>query len=688
MTRASFGLLLGLLSLVFFNMHGSTVHAQTLANSQVVTATKSNNHSSKAAQLQNAAFGEIVYHYFQENYQQVLKLIAVGKAQHGFVRLKQANTDRLKLMQGASQMQLGLYQSSQDIFAALLAQKTSDYVQANTWFFMAKAGFENKQAYLSEQAYTAIVNQQLKDELTQQQWHELLYLSAYTRMQLGQDWQSLYAEFPTNSIYKAYLLANDATNMFNNAEYETAIDTFLEAKQALSDFKNSTALLGKLIQGMYDSVKSITYPFSSFKESFDSNSATQQSLELRTQQKLINEQDALFDRINMGLGQSLLQTGELGHAMAVLQSVAQTSAEAEQAMLSYAWANARENRWQAAMAAWRYLQQNSIGAFALQANYGLAYAYNQQDQLGRAFYALQNTAQQIDNSLFDLNAFLLQITDPDFFSQFDKIWPESLKDLKLLFLETQADFDARHVLSMREQAKAALGEIVRKKQTIKQLTLLLQERETAHQARLQNMDLLAMQQSIDQAEVTLNMIKAKIENANSFEQELALGKQMAGADTSAQLARLQNAKSRHKRLANDGERKRPLKPSYAERLARIEGILIWQMMDSFVADKWQHQALLRPAQAALDAAKMQLSSLNALSQEQATFKQQRERISLLNQAMNEQTNAARLVYDNATSTLQQALQEIINTRISLLEQQGVNTRLAMLRIQDLRQGEE
>lgn len=297
-----------------------------------------------------AIFGELVYYYFQQDYQKVLLLVEVGNAKHGFSELSQDDTDRLNLIQGAAQLKVGLYTQSQAKFASLLSQTTSDYVQANTWFYMAKAAFENKQAYLTEQAYAAILKENLRDTLSNEQWYDLLYLTGYTRMQKGQDWQALFAQIPSNSIYSAYLLANQASLLFNKAEYEKATATFIEAKQALIEYKNRRGRFSQIASSAFDTATWVLSPW----RWFDSNANAEQAAIERKMSQSVEEQNALFDRINIGLGQSLLQQGDLGNATAVIATIADAGTESEQALLTYGWANAKENRWQTAMAAWQH----------------------------------------------------------------------------------------------------------------------------------------------------------------------------------------------------------------------------------------------------------------------------------------------------------------------------------------------
>lgn len=628
---------------------------------------------------QHAAFGEVVYHYFQEDYQQVLKLIEVANTQQGFKDLSQEDADRIDLMQGAAQLHLGMYQQSQVKFARLLSQTSSAYVQANTWFFMAKVGFQNKQASISEQAYKAILAGDLRDQLSQSQWHELLYLSAHTRMQLNQDWQSLAKQIPQHNIYSAYLLANHATMLFNEAQYDQATTSFMLAKKALIAHQQQNGGPARLASSVFDTISVLVTPWTWF----DSNARAQRSANEQALANQLEEQDALFDRINIALGQSLLQQGDLNNAISVIQNVSEQGPEAQQALLSYGWANASENRWQNAMAAWQYLQQNSVGLFSLQASYGLAYAFSRQDNLGQAFYALQSTAEQLDTTLLALEDFAKLAQTSDFYSHYNERWPQALEDLKLSFFAPTQGFDAKYLLAMRLQAEQIKQDIALKQNRIEQLNTLLNEREAAYKERLQGMSLANAKARINQVQQHIDTIQTMLVSATSFEQELALSKSMTKAETRKQLERFNKASTRHKRLANDKTRKRPLKASYQERLKRIEGILKWQLMDDFIATRWAHQQLLKEAKDALSTAQLQYQQLEEIAQTQDIFSQQRAQFGQVTSALRLQINAAEKVYTSATANLQDGLLQLIEARRTQLKQQVVNTRLAMLRIQDL-----
>ena len=639
---------------------------------------------------QQAAFGEVVYHYFQEDFHQVLQLIEVGVKTHEFSALDAEDQDRLSLMQGAAQLNIGLYSQSQVIFAALLSQTNSAYVQANTWFFMAKAGFDNKQSDLSERAYQAIDKGDLVEHLSAAQWHELLYMGAFTRMQsdinntsgINSDWQSLFKQIPKNSIYNTYLLANYASNLFNAGDYEQAILVFSSAKQALLVHQNSQTPRGELSRSLFEPLKRVFTPW----RWFDENAHAEQ---LQKQRKISQEQaelNALFDTINLGLGQSLLQQGDLNSAIAVLQNVSKEGVASEQAILSYGWASARENRWQQAMGAWQHLQNNSVGLLALQASYGLAYAFGQQDNLGQAFFALQSTSQQISDSLVILNSFTQIAQQHDFFNRYNEQWPQSLSDLKLSFFSPTLTFDAKYLLSIREQAQVVLKDISDKQARLIQLEQLLLERASTYQDRLQSVSLAQAQTSLTQAQGNIDVLRNLIQQSNTFEQQLALSKKMASPETGTHIERIDKAAQRLQRLQTNSGAKRPLKASYETRLKRLEGIIAYDLMNNYVAQQWQHQQLLKQAQLHQQHAQKQYQKLQQLVRQQSAFGSEQGEIERLKQGLNAQSQYAQKLYNRATKALTARLVTLVNERQEQLKQQSIKTRLAMLRIQDLQQG--
>lgn len=326
-----------------------------------------------------------------------------------------------------------------------------------------------------------------------------------------------------------------------------------------------------------------------------------------------------------------------------------------------------------------------MGLFALQASYGLAYAFGQQDNLGQAFFALRTTSKQIDNSLADLHAFTETAQQGIFFDQYNQQWPASLSDLKLGFFAPTLKFDAKYLLDTRSQAQSIKDDISRKQTRLIQLETMLAERSQTYVKRQQNLSLSSAQERLIKAQQSIDAMQKLLSQSSDFDSQLDLSKQMADASITTHVTRVEMANARLTRLKADTTPKRPLKTSYEERLKRVRGILHWQLMDGYVAQQWQHQKSLQQAQNALDTAHAQYENLQGIAKQEDAFSVHKATLSDLKTALTLQSDYADSLHEKATHALTQRLLTLIDERQTQLKLQGVNTRLAMLRIQDLQQ---
>jgi hypothetical protein len=652
-----------------------------------------------SALKQKADYQHVLFAYFQQDYAQALTLIEVGDRAHRFTLLEQDDKDRLRLMQGAAQLNLGLNSQAQEQLLGLLSRTSSDYVQANTWYWLAKAGFDNRQYDLSERAFTAIEQDELEDEITEQQWQELIYLNAFTRMQQNQDWQAMYKRLTPNHIYPAYIQANLATLQFNQGNFAEAEETFIQAKQVLlnyqrirdSWFTGAKEVTRDALRFEWLSFDWVSFawlnPISWF--SSDPNASAQGNLEKLAQAKQEQEENALFDRINLGLSYALLQQQDHGNALEVINTISEQGGESAQALLTLGWTLAQQNRWQQSLDIWRYLQSRAKGIYGLQASYGIAYAHQQQGQFADAFFALDETSDQINKSIDELDSFVEEVKRDDFFdgvserAEQTQVWPSSLLDVKRVFLSTRADFDAKYLLSVREQSQQTQEQLEQKTEQLQMLMQMLQTREQSFKARQQSLSLSDAQTQLEQAQAQLTKIETLLKENTSSAGTTPLTLKIATPEQVSLMARLENAEARHTRLLNDDTRKRPISPKYAERLARVRGALQWQLENDFIANRWQHLRLMQQAQASLNTAKSAYEQLKARQQDSQIFARQQAQIDELNQRIAQHKAQANAVYTQANQALQDNLLQIIEQRRAQLNAQQVNTRLAMLRLQDL-----
>jgi hypothetical protein len=617
-----------------------------------------------AQKRQDLAFGQVVYSYFEGVPDQTLLQVALARTNELTAQKPYAleNQDRLDLMRGAVSLQLGMTQQAENIFHRLLAQSADPYIQANTWFWLAKSSFAQKRTGVSERAYFAIIDSDLEDELSAQHREELIYQVSHERMDNGGDWQALAEELSKDSIYQTYLIANQAVIEHNNQNYEAAREAFMAAKLRLNAMP-----LANSIQGENKSTSWWSW-FNWF------GSGLTESQELRAFQ----ERNALFDRLNYGLGITLLEQKDFANALIALKLIGRESLHAEQAMLTYGWTLAQENRWPLAMAAWQYLRDDSQGIYALQASHGLAYGYEQQGALAEAFSSLRDSSLQLDAAMASLSEFDQQVQQADFFDTIENgNWPIEHRDLQILLLSGGSDFDSAYLLEVRRQAKQLLNRLDQNIAQIDGMYRLLEERELAFASRSKSLSLADALEILDRTKVRIATFESAL-NADQISDKLLA----TNAQVSA-LERLEKADARIVRI--NTERERQLSNKYASRVARLKGMLRWELSEAYPATRWQHQKQLKKLKVAYVDASKQYQRLKQLQRDTIISNEQRLRVDIM--ALTAQTNYTRTetLVDSLTQRLTGFLQSNMAARMQELADQQVATRLAIIRIQDLAQ---
>jgi hypothetical protein len=617
-----------------------------------------------AQKRQDVAFGQVVYSYFQGAPDQTLLQVALARSNELTAQKPYAldNRDRLDLMRGAVSLQLGMTKQAESIFHRLLAQSADPYIQANTWFWLAKSSFAQKRMGASERAYTAIIDSDLEDELSAKHREELIYQVSHERMNNGGDWEVLAEELSSDSIYQTYLIANQAVIEHNNQDYEAASEAFMAAKLLL----NATPVANS-IQEKNESASWWSW-FNWF-----ANDLTE-SQEVRAFQ----ERNALFDRLNYGLGITLLEQKDFANALIALKLIGRESLEAEQALLTYGWTLAQENRWPLAMAAWQYLRENSQGIYALQASHGLAYGYEQQGALAEAFSSLRDSSRQLDLAMASLSEFDLQVQQVDFFDNIaNGNWPIEHRDLQILLLSGESDFDSAYLLEVRRQAKQLLNTLDQNIAQIGGMYRLLDERELAFASRSESLSLTDAQKTLDRTKVRIAAFESALNASQISDKLLATNVQVSA------LERLEKADARILRINN--ERERQLSKKYASRVARLKGVLKWELSEAYPATRWQHQKQLNNLKVAYVDASEQYVQLKRLQRDTRIINEQRSRVDVI--ALSAQTDYTRTenLVDSLTQRLTEFLKAHMAVRMQELADQQVATRLAIIRIQDLAQ---
>lgn len=626
-----------------------------------------------AQKRQDLAFGQVAYSYFQDAPDQTLLQGALTRLNEQIAQTPYSidDKDRLDLMKGAVSLQLGMTQQAESIFNRLLSQSADPYIQANTWFWLAKSSFVQKRTGVSERAYAAIVENDLEDELSEDLWEELIYQVSHDRMKTGGDWESLAEDLPSDSIYQTYLIANSAVLAHNQQDYETANNAFIKAKLTLDD----TPLENAVKEGNEH------FSWLSWFNWFGNG------LSEAEESRAYQERNALFDTLNYGLGVNLLEQKDYANALIALKLIGRESLQAEQALLTYGWTLAQENRWPLAMAAWQYLRDNSKGIYALQASHGLAYGYEQQGALGEAFTALRDSSRQLDAAMKSLSEFDIQVQQVDFFDTVaNGNWPIEHRDLQVLLLSGDGDMDTAYLLDVRRQAKQLQNTLEGNIAQIDGMYRLLDEREQAFVRRSEALSLSDSQDILDSTLLRIETIEAALaETKASATEDKPLSQQtlLASNDQVAAIERLEKAEARIVRI--NSERKRPLSKKYAQRVARLKGVLEWELSEAFPNSHWQHQKQLNKLKKAYAAANKQYQQLKNLQNDTSIIAAQRERVELMAASAQSDYVRTKALVDSLTQRLTQFLRANMALRMQELSDQQVATRLAIIRIQDLAQ---
>jgi negative regulator of sigma E activity len=149
------------------------------------------------------------------------------------------------------------------------------------------------------------------------------------------------------------------------------------------------------------------------------------------------------------------------------------------------------------------------------------------------------------------------------------------------------------------------------------------------------------------------------------------------------MERLENAEQRIERI--NAERARKLSKKYAQRVARLKGVLQWELSEVFPEARWQHQKQLSKLKVAYADANEQYQRLKKLQGNTQIIAEQRARVDAMALSAKADYARTKTLVDSLTRRLTEFLQVNMALRMQELSEQQVATRLAIIRIQDLAQ---
>jgi hypothetical protein len=213
---------------------------------------------------------------------------------------------------------------------------------------------------------------------------------------------------------------------------------------------------------------------------------------------------------------------------------------------------------------------------------------------------------------------------------------------------------------------------------------LLDEREEAFARRSESLSLTDAQTILDSTALRIEELEIAL---NKGEEELnrapASQKLLATKQQRAAMLRLEKAEARIARV--NSERKRQLSKKYAQRVARLKGVIAWELSEAYPNSVWQHKKKLGELKQAYADAKAQYQQLLSLQKDTNIIAEQRARVDIMAAQAQADFQRTKTLVDSLTQRLSQFLRSNMAARMQELSDQQVATRLAIIRLQDFAQ---
>ena len=594
------------------------------------------------------AHERVLYHYFQQDWLQTLTLMEIA-SQKCPSNWQKVSIDKLNpiLLKGGISLVYGLEDQAARLFRQVLSEQPQPKVRANAWFYLGKALYQKGLMSEAQNAFSQLTAEQAEEYLSAADREEWLYLSALVNHRSNQangpQFQQALSQLDDDSIYAQYLRYNLALQQLQSGQTKSAIENLRVLGSEKTDF------------------------FDGFLDDWFAP--------LRSEQQ--NERLALQDRANLSLGYALLNEQEPFRATDAFNKVHLDSLDTDAAILGIGWAAAQREEYQLALAAWQQLQRRQDNSeYVLESYLASAYAYEKAFAPTQALATLNQASERYQAQVDLLTESRQQLNDQQFIDW--ALQPPSAKDIEphlselmltdsfvrqmddlnqiLLMAAQLQDWQQRMqlfyvMLDERQQEAVRRSEALKRDQTLEQLASLQQQREQLAQA---------LANARTQPELL------------SDEQEVAWQNRLAGAI------------ERHQRiLVRQNELKQtPLKESYAQRLARLKGILLWNATEQQAGRLWQTQKALNELDQTLKEAQVQQDRLIAQLQRTPNYAQQRAAIEELQRQLADKLQRVDGLKQQQLAQLHGEFELAIDQQLARLRNYQLQAQLAKVRLND------
>ena len=624
--------------------------------------------------------GEAVYALYEADPFNALTQIAVSHQRE----LVPEDRRQLNLIHGGVSLGWGMPGDAQQALQTVLNDPQSDLTtRIRTRYWLSRLYFSQGNEGKAREHYQEIAGYAASDArgdtsyLTEAQWDQLHYMAANIDILAGRD--SAFADKLTDTdIETYYLLYNRGVTAFSANNLRQAEQFFASAQR-----------------GLVTNLAPVEAP----KESW----LSWLGIKSDPSPDQVNEQEfqALLNQILLARGQTLLAEGKLAPATDAFGQITGQTLARDEALLGYGWALAQGDEWPMAMGIWQFLTEQPENLYTLQARHALGLGYARHKGYKDALTHFETLDAALIKAVAELDTLKSQISDSAYWSAIGSAlsesddaevvpeayaaWPQVHRDILKRIVTTDAQQSSYSLLQHLRTLSEMLRVLNAKEKAAGQYTTLIKERRIEHARRVRAIDtashddtLSAITRQADELEQRLNsamkMAKAPSSDSDYFDAIATLAK----PEQQAALSRLSQAEARLERLLASRE----LKPEYKDRLARLKGIIQWQIDDQFVPLAWQYKNQLTSLQALRDEAQTRLDALNELVENPMIFDEQESRVErATDQVAMRQQETNRLI-DVVTQTLIARTEEALETRRTYLLEQQTTTRLALLQLRD------
>jgi Flp pilus assembly protein TadD len=303
--------------------------------------------SVKPQQVLDLHYGEVLFHFYQEDYFTAISHLMVARHQ----KLLEHHQDESELLLGGLQLSYGMLDQAERRFDRLLDQNTDADLRNRIWYYLTKISYQRGH-YRRALAKLRKIDEPGDKAIDA----ELAVLNANLHMALGKN--------------------GEAADVLMNTKASDDWEEYLRINRGIAllragDIEEGRKTLDKL-----------------GKEGADNE-------ELR----------ALRDRANLGLGYELLRAGDAEQARAYLNRVRLQGPFIQAALLGTGWADAEQGNYQQALTPWMtLLELASYEAPVQEAHLAVPYAFAQLGDRKRAIYFYEQAIDYFDEEQQQLDA--------------------------------------------------------------------------------------------------------------------------------------------------------------------------------------------------------------------------------------------------------------------------------------------